>query len=78
VRVLTRNKIKPILLRGKQWNTLIEFTVESILELGETQAVNERDARSLKEKSLYEKILNTLITFLLSLQAKDAWCTEQK
>jgi hypothetical protein len=43
-----------------------------MLKLSETQAVSERDARFLKEESPYEKILNTLITFLLSLQAKDA------
>jgi hypothetical protein len=78
VGVLTRSKVGPVLLRGKQWTTLTKPTAEGMLEPGETQAASERDARSLKEESPYGKIPNALTTFLLSLQAKDAWCTEQK
>jgi hypothetical protein len=72
VGVLTRSKVRPVLLRGKQWSTLPKPTAEGMLEPGETQAASERDARSLKEESPYGKIPNALTTFLLSLQAKDA------
>jgi hypothetical protein len=80
VGVLTRSKTRVLLPRGKKWSTLQEPTAEGMLESSTAQAAGTGDAcaRSQEREAPYGKIPDALTTFLLSLQAEDAWCRKQE
>ena len=76
VGVLTRSQ-RASRPKGAQWSTLP--TAEGTPEPGEAQVVGRGRARSLKEmRAPYGKIPDALTSYLLSLQAEDAWCKEKK
>lgn len=79
VGVMTRSNSSRLHIRSEDWSTLPKPTAEGMLTPGETPAHSGgREVQSSQEESPYGKIPDALTTFLLSLQAKDAWCIEQR